>query len=32
VKLGEEPSKKWQLQLNPKATDEQKNHLTSWLR
>ena len=31
VKLGEEPSKKWQLQVNPQATDEQKLHLKVWL-
>jgi predicted metalloprotease with PDZ domain len=31
VKLGEEPARKWQLEINPKATDEQKLHLKVWL-
>jgi predicted metalloprotease with PDZ domain len=31
IKLGEEPGKKWQLEINPQATDEQKLHLKVWL-
>jgi predicted metalloprotease with PDZ domain len=29
--LGEEPGFKWQVQLNAKATPQQKQHLTAWL-
>jgi predicted metalloprotease with PDZ domain len=29
--LGEEPAKKWQLEIRPDATPEQKQHLESWL-
>ena len=31
VTLGEEPHKVWQLQVNPKSTDEQKLHVKAWL-
>jgi hypothetical protein len=31
VKLGVEPAHLWQLQVNPKATDEQKAHLKAWV-
>ena len=31
VKLGQEPSRMWQLEINPQSTDDQKLHLKSWL-
>jgi predicted metalloprotease with PDZ domain len=31
VTFGEEPPKKWQLEIRPDATPEQKQHLEAWL-
>jgi predicted metalloprotease with PDZ domain len=31
VTFGEEPQKKWQLEVRPDATGEQKQHLEAWL-
>ena len=32
VTFGEKPPRKWKLELDPKATPEQKQHLADWLR
>jgi predicted metalloprotease with PDZ domain len=31
ISFGEKPSRKWKLELDPKATAEQKQHLADWL-
>jgi predicted metalloprotease with PDZ domain len=31
MKLGEEPGRKWLLEVNPHATQQQKEHLAAWL-
>ena len=31
MKLGEEPARKWLLEVNPHASQEQKVHLAAWL-
>jgi predicted metalloprotease with PDZ domain len=32
ITFGEKPARKWKLEVNPKATPEQKAHLADWLR